>query len=786
MSDRSKGDGDEALSRLLVIDRLEVGPPRLEPDRLTVPYRVVVGSESDETELSYRWEEPVLDPQAAADRNLAAVIGAQVAVNYGLFCREIRFLGPLDRHDRRLLGKMAANTAREIYVNRLLVENPFVDLSVPVVRRPSYLLAELSFPDPPSGEHPPWETDPERFAVLSSGGKDSLLSFGLLDELGLETHPIFLNESGRHWFTALEAYRRFRERVPRTARVWTSSDRVFNWMLRHLPFVRRDFGRIRADIYPIRLWTVAVFLIGALPLLKARGIGRSVIGDEHDTTVRASYQGIPHHAGLYDQSRRFDHAMSRYFRRKGWGVSQMSLLRPLSELLIEKTLAERYPELLRLQVSCHAAHVEEEPRGEAARRVRPCGRCEKCRRIVAMLLAIGADPGACGYSDEQVEACRAALVEEGIHMEREGAEHLAALLHEAGEIPEPRFGEQPARRHPEIVALRFHPERSPIDEVPLVLRRRLYRTLLEHAEGAVRRAGRQWVPFELLADPGMAAPYLFDRPAGRTRAEDGGDGAERDSYLWGELTWPEARRRLQEVDVALLPVGAIEQHGHHLPLDTDSFDAEHLCRRVAEACSEPRPLVLPLVPYGVSYFHEDFPGTLSLSNETLARLVYEIGMEVARSGISKLVIVNGHGGNAPALNFAAQMINRDAHVFVCVDTGETSDADVYALAETPNDVHAGEIETSTSLAVRPDLVRMDEAEAFVPKFSSEYLDFTSPRAVRWYARTMKISPSGVYGDPTKASAEKGERIWELMVEHLAAFVEHLKGLSLAEIYERTT
>jgi hypothetical protein len=122
----------------------------------------------------------------------------------------------------------------------------------------------------------------------------------------------------------------------------------------------------------------------------------------------------------------------------------------------------------------------------------------------------------------------------------------------------------------------------------------------------------------------------------------------------------------------LLPVGAVEQHGPHLPLDTDAFDADYLARRVAEACSDPKPLVLPAISYGVSYHHADFTGTISIANETLARLVYEIGISVSRNGIQKLVIINGHGGNSPALNYAAQKINRDAHIFVCVDSGETS------------------------------------------------------------------------------------------------------------------
>ena len=256
-----------------------------------------------------------------------------------------------------------------------------------------------------------------------------------------------------------------------------------------------------------------------------------------------------------------------------------------------------------------------------------------------------------------------------------------------------------------------------------------------------------------------------------------------DAIHLGELTWPEAEERLALVDVALLPVGAVEQHGPHLPLDTDAFDAAYLAQQVAAACSDPRPVVFPLIAYGVSYHHQDFKGTLSVSPDTLAHLVRDIGMSAAHNGIKKLVIVNGHGGNIPALNYAAQLINRDARIFTCVDSGETSDADVYAMAETPNDVHAGEIETSTSLALRPDLVRMEKARKFVPRFSSHYLDFTSKRSVMWYARTARISQSGVLGDPTKASAEKGERMWEVMIRNLVELVEHLKVMSLEEIYQ---
>jgi creatinine amidohydrolase/Fe(II)-dependent formamide hydrolase-like protein len=259
---------------------------------------------------------------------------------------------------------------------------------------------------------------------------------------------------------------------------------------------------------------------------------------------------------------------------------------------------------------------------------------------------------------------------------------------------------------------------------------------------------------------------------------------EESDFMLGELTWQEAKQRLTEVDIALLPVGSTEQHGPHLPLDTDAFDALYLASAVSAAMDRPRPLVLPLIPYGVSYHHMEFSGTISIGNETLTRLVYDVGMSVARHGIRKLVIVNGHGGNSPALQNSAQMINRDARIFTCVDTGETSDVDVGRIIETPNDVHAGELETSTALAARPHLVRMDRSRKSVPRFSSRYLNFSTSRSVEWYTQTERISRTGVLGDPTRATPEKGERLWQIMVDHLVRFVKDLRDLTLDEIYEK--
>lgn len=497
---------------LIVFDRFEVGPAIIHPRRLTIPcyLTAIDGTKHGPINLIFTYEEKVFVANDPACQNLAAMIGAQVAINYGLFCRRIIFHGPLDNTDQRFLKDMAENTAREIYVNKFLHHNPYLvgeAAHLQPVKKERYSNATMEFPGGfdrgTSSSGFPWTLDPERYAVLSSGGKDSLLTYGLLDELGYDTHPIYVNESGRHWFTALNAYRYFKNHIPATSRVWTNCDRVFTAIVRLMPFIREDLYRFRSDQYPIRLWTVAVFLFGALPVLRKRGIGRLTIGDEYDTTRRLHYKGITHYDGLYDQSIYFDNALTRYYLRKSWPLSQFSILRNVSELLIEKMLATRYPHLLEQQVSCHISHKEGD-------RIRPCGKCEKCRRIVAMLVALGADPRLCGYSENQINECVVAFARDGSHQESASVHYVVGELKEKGLLPPDLAKKALTGAHPEVTRLRFDPERSPMNGIPAQLRPALFQLFLEYADGAVERDGHFWKPFEPLKSPSLNAPYPFE------------------------------------------------------------------------------------------------------------------------------------------------------------------------------------------------------------------------------------------------------------------------------------
>ena len=121
-----RGPDDDPLSMLEVFDRLEIGPVKLEPKRLIAPYRLFSDGKEDRTELIYSYEETVFDPAEPESRNLADMIAAQVAINYGLFCSAVVFHGTFDELDRRFIREMAENTAREIYVKKFLEPNPFL------------------------------------------------------------------------------------------------------------------------------------------------------------------------------------------------------------------------------------------------------------------------------------------------------------------------------------------------------------------------------------------------------------------------------------------------------------------------------------------------------------------------------------------------------------------------------------------------------------------------------------------------------------------------------------
>ncbi len=246
--------------------------------------------------------------------------------------------------------------------------------------------------------------------------------------------------------------------------------------------------------------------------------------------------------------------------------------------------------------------------------------------------------------------------------------------------------------------------------------------------------------------------------------------------LWADMSWRDFAAADMGAAVAVLPVGAIEQHGPHLPVGVDAdLNEGYLKRVIARVPADWPALFLPPQAIGASDEHSEYPGTLTLSTETLTRVLTEIGASVARAGCRKLVFINAHGGNNSAIDAAALALRaRFAMLAVHASWRRLGYPEgLFSERERAHGVHGGDIETSLMLAFRPGAVKMSEARDFTSADEAMAKDFKRLRAAppsgfAWMA--SDLNPGGAVGDAANASAARGEAC----AEHgAAAFIELL-------------
>ena len=244
---------------------------------------------------------------------------------------------------------------------------------------------------------------------------------------------------------------------------------------------------------------------------------------------------------------------------------------------------------------------------------------------------------------------------------------------------------------------------------------------------------------------------------------------------WADLPAP-AFRDLPAGLVAVLPLGATEQHGPHLPLSVDSDIVGAVAARMLDRLSPDQSvLVLPALTITKSDEHADFPGTLALSAETLLAVVREIGACVAAAGVTRLVLFNGHGGNTALLQIAIRDLRRRHELIavVCSWSGfaDWTGWDADALSR---DIHAGDSETSAMLALAPARVAMDRARDFRSALDAWARDVPQiglggkPVQPGWLAQDMH--PEGACGNAAAATADKGAELIDSAARNFAAFL----------------
>ncbi|MFO7168370.1 MAG: creatininase family protein [Chloroflexota bacterium] len=252
-------------------------------------------------------------------------------------------------------------------------------------------------------------------------------------------------------------------------------------------------------------------------------------------------------------------------------------------------------------------------------------------------------------------------------------------------------------------------------------------------------------------------------------------------YRYNRLTWAEVNEAIAMQKVVLLPTGSTEQHGRHLPLDVDTFLAESVCLEVGRRIPD-KVLVLPPIAYGLNLHHIDFPGTIHIEPEAFIAFCLSITKSVAYHGFQKILLVNGHGSNAPLVDLVARKTVLETDSLCAAVTYITLALDAFAeVRDTPVVAHADEFETSLYLHLAPERVQMDKA-GFGDDVMGTYMSSDSPydRPVRFNDYWSRWTDLGVHGDARTATAEKGAVIFEAAVSRLMVIVEELRSWPVAE------
>jgi hypothetical protein len=433
--------------------------------------------------LRAKYEKPLSVEHLA----LLRLASAMPILNYGLFTKEIKLKYSISKSDFSLLGDLLEIFSRDIFINKF------------ICRKNAYILLEFRLTDKDASEEnakPIARLNPETITedsllssafdenscgILSSGGKESLLTYAMLKEIGSKVYPLYINESGGHWRTALPAYRHHANSEANTERVWLNVDRFYTFMLDHMRIVRPDHRKVWSDTYPIRLCIFPVYLFYLLPIFFSEKIGNLLIGTEFDDPrISPFYKGVKHYYGVYDQTQDFDSRMEKWYQNRMRGLRQWSAARPVSGLIVERILTKRYPEIAKFQRSCHSCHVQ-------GREIVPCGDCSKCLGIQLFLRANNVNPAIMGYRKKDTDLFPSRFAKGGLRLDEDEREHAAFLANKYD--PSVKGTE-----HAHVESFHLHKGTGDLQLVPKRFRVPLLNIIKRYTNGFTQLDKEVWVP----------------------------------------------------------------------------------------------------------------------------------------------------------------------------------------------------------------------------------------------------------------------------------------------------
>lgn len=254
----------------------------------------------------------------------------------------------------------------------------------------------------------------------------------------------------------------------------------------------------------------------------------------------------------------------------------------------------------------------------------------------------------------------------------------------------------------------------------------------------------------------------------------------RHSYRYSHHSWPEMNGAIEAQKLVILPTGSTEQHGRHMPLDTDTFLCESVCLEVGRRAPE-KVLVLPPVSYGLNLHHIDFPGTIHIQPETFIAFCLDITKSVAYHGFERILLVNGHGSNNPLVDLVARKTVLETNSLCFATMYMNFALDAFAeVRDSEVTAHADELETSLYLYLAPERVQMQHAAADNDRTGRFVSSDSTSRFTRFNDYWGRWTQVGVHGDPRTASGDKGRVIFEAAVTGLLELVDELRSWPLAE------
>ena len=249
------------------------------------------------------------------------------------------------------------------------------------------------------------------------------------------------------------------------------------------------------------------------------------------------------------------------------------------------------------------------------------------------------------------------------------------------------------------------------------------------------------------------------------------------SRRYEDLTGPEIATEISSSSILLLPVGAVEQHGPHLPLSVDHVIAHETATAVVDECGDELDVwQLPTISISTSSEHAWSPGTLYLSPETLLAMLRDIGRSITPTGAERLVLLNGHGGNTTHLGTALRELRLEFGLKTFLMHPALPPA--YGGSSTENElgmgIHGGLDETSVFMHLRPDQVQLEKAARRVPEAldKNTHVKFGGSVSFGWLSNDF--NPDGYIGDPTGATAERGKQLFERSIATLSEAMEEVK------------